>query len=186
MSSIQLPLLLSGLKHCPELYGLPISVAFLPALSAHRGKLLSGQSRGAAIHATSFLRKRQIVLDTKITLRKREFSRIFVHELFHFAWLRLGNSRRKSYEAVLDNELRERVSGELGWSAELRKLELRPRDRRQQTRRWREYVCESFCDSAAWLFTGAGSHDEFTLPRRSRLRRRRWFEESNLTLRIPV
>src|SRR5262249_11038016 len=89
-----------------------------------------------------------------------------------FVWLRLGNPRRWSYEKLLLAEWSDGVPGELGWSAEWRKAELRgPED----TRRWRQYCCESFCDTAAWLYAGAKQHDEFTLPDRSRSRRRKWF-----------
>jgi hypothetical protein len=105
-----------------------------------------------------------------------EFPRIFVHELFHFVWLRAGNPLRWSYENLLAAEFRSRAIGELGWSAEWRKAELKARDVRRRTRRWREYCAESFCDTAAWLYSGVVSHDEFTLPRRCRRSRRRWFE----------
>jgi hypothetical protein len=40
---------------------------------------------------------------------------------------------------------------------------------------WRRYACESFCDSAAWLFAGLRDHDEFTLALRFRRQRARWF-----------
>jgi hypothetical protein len=65
-----------------------------------------------------------------------EFRRVFVHELFHFVWLRTGNAAR------------------------------------------REYCCESFCDSAAWLYSGIERHAEFTLPARSRRRRQAWFAKT--------
>ena len=104
-----------------------------------------------------------------------EFPRIFVHELFHFVWLRQGNAPRWSYEDLLRAEQRAGTRGELGWSAEWRKLALEPRDARARTRRWREYCCESFCDSAAWLYSGVKRHGEFTLSARARQRRRAWF-----------
>jgi hypothetical protein len=40
---------------------------------------------------------------------------------------------------------------------------------------WREYCCESFCDTAAWLYSGVQVHSEFTLAGRYRHRRRVWF-----------
>jgi len=52
----------------------------------------------------------------------------------------------------------------------------RPTGPRSRSRRWREYACESFCDSAACLLGGAGDHEEFTLARRVRENRRRWFQ----------
>ena len=42
-------------------------------------------------------------------------------------------------------------------------------------RRWSEYACESFCDTAAWLYAGAGEHAEFTLAARWSEARRAWF-----------
>jgi len=101
--------------------------------------------------------------------------RILIHELFHFVWLHLGNPSRRSWEELLLEEFRGHARGELGWSAEWRKLELGECDRRQRSRRWREYACESFCDTAAWLFTGLRRHAEFTLCARRREARRGWF-----------
>ena len=115
-----------------------------------------------------------------------EFARIFVHELFHFVWLRLGNSKRRSYEQLIARELVRGAPGELGWSAEWRKHKLLGRDRAARTRKWREYCCESFCDTAAWLYAGVPRHDEFTLPRAARATRRQWFERSGLDASITI
>jgi hypothetical protein len=65
-----------------------------------------------------------------------------------------------AYEQLLGAE---RAPGELGWSAEWRKLALTPAHRRDRSRAWREYCCESFCDTAAWLWSGLARHPEFTL-----------------------
>jgi len=113
-------------------------------------------------------------------------ARILTHELFHFAWLRLGNAQRRRYEDQLQGEIRQRVRGELGWSAERMKATLSSADHRRRTRAWREYACESFCDSAAWLLAGRGDSEEFTLPSAARRARRAWFEEARLTLQISV
>jgi hypothetical protein len=156
------------------LSGAPIRVRFLPAPRADRGRLVAGGDRGEHVHAGSFLRRREIVLDSALEDQPRELARIFLHELFHFAWLRAGNARRRSYEHLLASELAAGVQGELGWSAQRSKNRLTPADRRRRTRRWREYACESFCDSAAWLYSGLPRHDEFTLAGRFRNRRRRW------------
>jgi len=51
----------------------------------------------------------------------RELSRILVHELFHFAWVRLSNDTRRSWGALVEVEMARRARGELGWSAEWRK-----------------------------------------------------------------
>ncbi|HEY7388219.1 MAG TPA: hypothetical protein VH640_06905 [Bryobacteraceae bacterium] len=122
-------------------------------------------------HAGSFLRERSIGFNCPA----REFPRICVHELFHFAWLRLGNPRRRSYEEILRKEHAEGARGELGWSAEWRKEKLTARDIGARSRLWLEYCCESFCDTAAWMYAGVREHEEFTLAGRYRLRRRAWF-----------
>lgn len=145
---------------------------FAPGLRAVRGKLLSNAARGAEVHAGSFLRRRRITLDSALLAHPRELRRIFWHEVFHFVWLRAGNPLRRSWEALLEGET---ARGELGWSAENRKRRLRPRDRARRTRAWREYACESFCDTAAWFLFGRSSHEEFTLAQRFRAARRRWF-----------
>ena len=141
----------------PHFSGRPIRVEIHPCLGSH----------WAATH----IRQRVIQLDLAVIAQ--EFDRILIHELFHFVWVRLGNSRRQAWEQVL---MAERQSGELGWSADLRKSKLTAEDRRQRSRRWREYACESFCDTAAWIYAG-GRHPEYTLLTSARAGRRRWFHE---------
>ncbi len=171
----------------PEAHGQPIEITFARDLRAHRGKLLTGrEARGREVHAASFLRERRIVLDAGLKRKPRELDRILTHELFHFAWLRLGNPKRRSYEALLDAEIRRRMAGELGWSAERVKESLNRADRAGRSRRWREYVCESFCDSGAWLLAGRGRHAEFTLPAPARRARREWFVLTGLARRISI
>ena len=128
-------------------------------------------TRGQEVHAATFIRRRLIVLDRALLTRRSELHRILIHELFHFAWVRLGNGLRRQYEAAVREEIRSRARGELGWSAEMRKKALAERSGRI----WREYVCESFCDTAAWLYSGVRKHEEFTLARRFRKRRAAWF-----------
>lgn len=166
------------------LEGRPITLRFEPGLRAWRGRFLpAADPRGAEVHAATFIRRREIVLDAALRRDRRDFSRILVHEIFHFAWVRLGNPRRREFERLLAAEARR---GELGWSAEMRKRVLRPRDRVNRTRAWREYVCESFCDTGAWLYSGVRRHAEFTLPLRFRPRRRAWFRAAGFDARIPV
>jgi len=121
--------------------------------------------------------RRLILLDAAVLARRGEFERILIHELFHFVWVRLSNQKRIAWEQVLAGELRKSVNGELGWSAEWRKAVLTRADPRLRTPKWRRYACESFCDSAAWIFAGLRAHDEFTLAAASRRLRRRWFAE---------
>ena len=145
----------------PPLAGRPIRVELRASLGSH----LAGTSIPA----------RKILLDAAVFARRGEFERILIHELFHFVWVRLGNPKRFAWEQVLALELRAQVAGELGWSAERRKRKLTRDDVRRRTPRWRRYACESFCDTAAWMFAGLRAHDEFTLAAAHRLPRRRWF-----------
>lgn len=149
------------LRRLPPFAGPPIRIQYLPGLRDPRGE----------VHAGAFLRERRVVFNCTPV----EFARVFVHEVFHFVWWRIGNARRASYEEILRAELRAGARGELGWSAEWRKRALGQDDIRQRSRRWREYCCESFCDSAAWLYSGLRYHSEFTLAGRFRASRHRWF-----------
>ena len=153
-------------------HGRTVSLRFAPQLHAHRGRLRSGEGPGDVVHAATFLRSRRMVLASELLDDTAELHRIFVHELFHFAWPRLGNPRRRRWEALILEELRRRARGELGWSAEWRKQKLAGRT---GSRLWRDYLAESFCDTAAWLWSGAGHHAEHTLAHGHRARRRHWF-----------
>ena len=147
----------------PQLAGRPIRVEVRRTLGSH-------------LAATSIPR-RVILLDAAVFAHRGEFERILIHELFHFAWVRLSNQQRRAWEQVLLEELRTRATGELGWSAEWRKNTLAREDPRRRTPRWRRYACESFCDTAAWLFAGLRQHDEFTLTAPLRRPRRQWFTD---------
>jgi hypothetical protein len=114
-----------------------------------------------------------------------EFRRILIHELFHFSWRRLSNERRREWETIINAEHQMRARGELGWSAELRKLGLQAEDRSGRNRRWREYLAESFCDTAAYYFR-RGTHEEHTLRERFRQKRERWFAELLGGTAMPV
>jgi hypothetical protein len=156
----------------PGLTGAPILIEHSPGL----------RDRYGAVHAGSFLRERRIAFNCT----RPEFPRIFIHELFHFVWVRAGNLRRRAWEGLLEAEIARGGRGELGWSAEWRKKALGPPDIRQRSRRWREYCCESFCDTAAWRYSGLKQHAEFTLASRFRARRRAWFEEFIENRELPV
>jgi hypothetical protein len=128
--------------------------------------------RGTPVHAAAFLPKRLVILETSLRRNPSELKRIWLHELFHFVWWRLGNPDRRSWEHVL---LRERSVGELGWSAEWRKKLLTAADRDLRTRKWREYCAESFCDTGAWIGLGSPVHPEATLAARAKQLRQRWW-----------
>ena len=78
------------LDRLPPLEGRPILLETVRGLRDRRGE----------VHGGSFLRERRIAFDCT----PAEFPRIFVHELFHFAWVRAGNPLRLSYEQVLRRE----------------------------------------------------------------------------------
>jgi hypothetical protein len=174
-------------RRLAALEGRSVSLRFLPALTADRRRLYSNRPHGQAVYAGSFIRKRQIVLDRELEGQPRELARILVHELFHFAWVRLGNPARRSYEALLREEWKRRARGELGWSAESRKRGLsEPAMRVSASRSWRDYLCESFCDTAAWIYSGVRRHPEYTLAARHRNRRAEWFRSVFQRGAIPI
>jgi len=156
--------LVAILDRLPPFTGAPIRIEKAPGLRDRRG----------SVYAGSFLRERRIAFDCS----RAEFPRIFVHEVFHFVWLRAGNPVRRSWEKLVKRELAAHARGELGWSAEWRKGALSAGDISRRTRRWREYCCESFCDTAAWIYSGVSRHEEFTLATRSRAGRREWFQRA--------
>ena len=160
------------LGRLPVVSGQPIRIQTRHGLRDRRGD----------IHGAAFLRARQMAFDCT----PEEFPRIFVHELFHFVWLRSGNPLRRSFEDLLRREWRAEYPGELGWSAEWRKRELRPSDVRSRGRRWREYCCESFCDTAAWIYSGVHRHQEFTLAAAPRKARREWFRVALSLRRLSI
>lgn len=158
--------------------GAPIRVRFSPGLRASRNRLAGAAelhaSRWPEIHAATYVRRRDTILDRALLADRRELTRILLHELFHYVWSRLGNAARQSFEDVLLAERAAGARGELGWSSELRRRNLRT----ARGRSWREYVCEAFCDTAAWLYSGIPAHGEFTLAPRFRRRRGAWFSNS--------
>jgi len=159
----------------------------LPALTADRRRLYSNRPHGQPVYAGSFIRKREIVLDRELERQPKELSRILVHELFHFAWVRLGNPARHSYERLVRQEWKQHARGELGWSAESRKRVLSGGALPLAgSPPWREYICESFCDTAAWLYSGVHRHPEYTLAARHRNRRAEWFAAVFRHRPIPI
>ncbi len=157
-------------RHCkglpPGLLSNSIRVSVRPHLKAHRGRLLSGiHQPGKPVYAASFIRRRQIVLETQLFARPRKLKLILIHEIFHFVWARLGNNRRRDFSSLIAAELAAGARGELGESSLTAKHgELK------------NYICESFCDTAAWLYSGIKTSAEFTLASRWQTKRRKWFE----------
>jgi hypothetical protein len=148
------------------LTGSPLFISTLPQLTARRGQLFSAKlEQGTPVHAASFIRRREIVLEQEL-LQKADLPLIFVHELFHFVWVRLGNTKRAAYAALLAEELGNRARGELGESSAVRK---------QMAPGTRDYVCESFCDTAAWLFSHGSKSEDANLAARWREKRKAWF-----------
>ena len=139
-------------------------------------------------HAVSFLRERYIVLGAALFRQRVELGRILYHELCHFVWPRLGNPKRRKFQELLQREFRERVAGELGYSSEFRKVRLlgKKKDRasRPERRRLRlDYICESFCDTGAFVLLGSERrkrHSEFTLRRAALDRRSRAWTQAVL------
>lgn len=154
----------------------------LPALEGRPVRVEIRKTLGPHWAATS-IPKRLILLDQEVLGKQGDFERILIHEIFHFAWVRLSNAARRDWEKLLASE---KAAGELGWSAEWRKLKLDPSDARLRSPKWRRYTRESFCDSAAFLYADLKTHDEFTLPAASRRARKLWFQRNFASHAIAI
>jgi len=161
----------------------PISISFLPDLAVSRHHLLpASPGRGIPVYAASFIRQRRIVFDQSLISNEPLLHFIAAHEIFHFAWARLGNRKRAEFSHILAAEIASGARGEMGESSELKKagLKLTPEKRRSglsgltSLRRWRDYVCESFCDTAAWLYGDRSA--KITLAKRWRDKRIAWLK----------
>ncbi len=132
--------------------------------------------------APSFIPQRYVVLSIALFRTRIELGRVLYHELGHFLWARLGNPNRARYRRLLAEEFRRGIRGELWYSAEWRKEKLLaragPAGLRLESRAWRDYASESFCETGAYLLLGKErrkNHSEFTLSGRARNRRlREW------------
>jgi len=155
----------------------PVQLAFLPDLTVCRGKLLSGAEVGTPVYAAAFLRQRRIVLESGLLSDPAVLRFIFVHELFHFVWMRLSNRVRDEYSRLIAYEMERGARGELGESSAVKKAAIgKGTPSGPVTALWRDYVCESFCDSAGCLFTGAPVHESAKLGKAWTAIRRHWFE----------
>lgn len=148
-----------------------MQIRFGEALRAYRGKLESGPGLGEEVFAASFLTRREIVLDEALLEDAEQLLRVFAHEVYHFVWRRLSNGERGEWEAILAAERRPRHAG---LSSELRWKEL---GEERQGRRWKNYVCEAFCDSASHLRQG---RDNFSP------QRRQWLESLMKKRSLPL
>lgn len=148
----------------------------------YRGGLRDGGGNEA--YAETDIRRRVIVLDPELKRNAREHRRILLHEYFHFVWVRLGNPQRWAWEAHLQSEWAAKARGEAGWSAEWRKKALSDSDVKARSRRWREYCCESFCDTAAFIYGGVDS--ELTLAKSRQRARAAWFRARFEGRRFPI
>jgi len=154
--------------------GCPIEVRYRANLT---------DTAGNPAHAATFIRRRLIVLDCELQRDGPEHQRVLVHELVHFVWVRMSNEQRCGWESLLRSEWNANARGEAGWSAEWRKRKLTASDVKLRTRAWREYCCESFCDTGAWLETG--TRTEVTLASGRLARRHAWFAEQ-LSDPLPI
>jgi hypothetical protein len=158
------------------MHGSPILLEFQPNLRAYRGGLLSGVSEvGHVVHAASFLPDRRIVLESGLAAKPGELRLILTHELFHFVWPRLGNRARTEFDSLLQTECQSRARGALGESSNVAREQLTAEDAVVRSPKWKNFVCESFCDTAAWLHAGIAESQHFRLARRWRNARAQWF-----------
>lgn len=122
--------------------------------------------------AVSYVRERVLVLHRRLFRQRWLGQRLFYHELCHFLWPRLGSGARRGFVVQLRRELARGARGELGYSAQYRKQCLA--GARKSSYVWRDYSCESFCDTGAYALArrarlgGRLASVEFTLPARYR------------------
>ncbi|MBL8237313.1 MAG: hypothetical protein JNM66_07840 [Bryobacterales bacterium] len=147
----------------------PPPSALSPSNSKPIRLLWNGNLRDGARPAVAGadIRRREIHLHPSLRDDAAERARILTHEYFHFAWVRLGNPRRREWKRLLEVELAGNARGELGESSNWRKRDL--------PKHFANYACESFCDTAAWLFSNCAEHEEYTLANRWRQKRKAWF-----------
>ncbi len=152
----------------------PIELETSPELTVRLGLLLVSEAKGTPVHAATFLRDRRIVIETKLLSDCSALRFVLVHELLHFGWLRLGNTLRSQFASLLHREVQSRAAGELGDSSSIAKERWKVRPASPHL--WKNYVCESFCDTGASLYSAAPR--EAQLAPRWMQRREHWFAQS--------
>ncbi len=161
----------------PPFVGEQISLEIQARLSAYRGRLFSCTDRGTPVYAASFIRCRSIVVESALLRKPRLLRAILVHELAHFVWTRLGNLAREEFSALLREERLRGARGELGESAAVYKAALSESAVIKNSKQWRDYVCESFCDTTSAFFGSRALYLGPRLAQRFVQRRQKWFTE---------
>jgi hypothetical protein len=158
-----------------EFTGEPIPIEFRSNLRAGRDE----------VHASTHLHRRLILLDIALLKNPRERDRILAHEIFHFVWWK-APLLRAAYSALIQEELSAGATGEMGWSAEWRKVALKRNDVQQHSGRFRDYLCESFCDTCACFLLNIKRHPEITLRAKFRGTRGNFFAANLAGRRLKI
>jgi hypothetical protein len=140
-------------------------------MRAYRGKLQVGPGPGDEVFAASFIPRREIVFDSDLLAHAPDFVNIVAHEIYHFVWRRLPNAERANWSELLAAEKRVMHTG---LSSRLRFEAWREAE---SPRRWKDYVCEAFCDTAA-----AMTHPNVRIS----AHRRKWFGNLIKKRKLPV
>jgi hypothetical protein len=148
-----------------------MKIRFAARLRAHRGKLEFGPGPGDEVFAASFLSRREIVFDEALLSHAPDLVNIFAHEIYHFVWRKLSNADRAAWQELLQSEkrpLHPGLSSRLAWN----------RHRESPTAaKWKHYLCEAFCDSAAAL---SSPHSVLASKRRA------WLERLSQRRRLAI
>jgi len=133
--------------------------------------LESGPGPGEEVFAASFVARREIVLASELLDHAPALVEIFAHEIYHFAWCRLGNPERAAWADLLRIETKPKHAG---LSSRLRYDEF---IQQATDRRWKNYICEAFCDTAGAM----------TLPKANiSSQRKRWLESLRERRKLAV
>ena len=101
---------------------------------AHGGpaaSILESAARPAGIRGIVYSETRDRARQGTGSISRENWPAFWCMSCFTFAWVRLGNPARRSYESLVREEWKHRARGELGWSAESRKRVLSNGSRRK-------------------------------------------------------